>query len=369
MVDISNLETQLTAKIAELTGKESLKELMALKLACDNTKVNVASLDAAIQKLVTELNDKSDVKELLAANRASKLSGADPTGVNSVAAFNETAKVLTRPDGSVWLRSGAVGIKPSDYPEAIARKGDGVYLREQAFPDIPNEDENRVLRMTFGGGFFWLAGHDTKKIHKLNPDFTYTGFSFSIQGPLNNVTAIAASNEFIWVCGSKTGGYHVAKFQHDGTHVGEPFSIASMNGGSSAMVHHDSHLWVAEALSARIHKLTESGAATGGVIDIAGLYGQNFINSLAIDSDNNIWTGYTSSSLRKTSMAGQGQGDVVNIAKQNAYAENSVYLNNSLYILDSRIDGVREYHVGEFVGLPKLATESGTNFSIYYRVK
>ncbi|WDE11333.1 hypothetical protein [Thalassomonas haliotis] len=70
MADLSNLETQLTAKIAALSGDESLTDLMILKKACEGTAVDTGSLETVIQSGLSGLDSAASERDLLIANRS-----------------------------------------------------------------------------------------------------------------------------------------------------------------------------------------------------------------------------------------------------------------------------------------------------------
>ena len=98
MVDITNLETQLTAKIVALNGTQTIEDLLILKKACEGTSVSIEGIDTRIQDIVTALSGSSDSIDLAIASKASVESG-------SPVAVSYPMPSLPTPIGNVGFRS------------------------------------------------------------------------------------------------------------------------------------------------------------------------------------------------------------------------------------------------------------------------
>lgn len=72
MVDLTNIETQLTTRIAALDGSQSLEDLLVLKKACDLTSVDTSALDSRIQTAVDAITGANPDEDLLIGNRAAQ---------------------------------------------------------------------------------------------------------------------------------------------------------------------------------------------------------------------------------------------------------------------------------------------------------
>lgn len=71
---VTNLTTQVQNRIDNLSGTETLEQLLVLRKAADNLSLDLTDIEAAISAKIAALDGSSDDESLLIANRAASLS-------------------------------------------------------------------------------------------------------------------------------------------------------------------------------------------------------------------------------------------------------------------------------------------------------
>ena len=108
----TNLETQIQSRIDNLSGSETLSQLLVLRKAADNLDLNLTDIDTAISAKIASFDGGTADEDLLIANRAASLakesreiryrlteivSGDVPVGASGI------ALAVTRPNAASKL--------------------------------------------------------------------------------------------------------------------------------------------------------------------------------------------------------------------------------------------------------------------------
>ena len=115
----TNLVTQVQDRIDNLSGTETLKELLVLRKAADGLDLDLTDIEAAITAEIAALDGTSDDKDLLLANRAASLiepsvGGGIPIG--GIIRLMPNYPILIELDGQTFLKNGYLtssGFDPS----------------------------------------------------------------------------------------------------------------------------------------------------------------------------------------------------------------------------------------------------------------
>ncbi|SFD72513.1 hypothetical protein [Pseudoalteromonas denitrificans] len=264
-IDITNLKSKLTAKIAALDGTQTLKDLLFLKKACDGTSVDISAIDTRIQVFENGLTSSSTDKDLLFVNKASIESSAVGGGlsipVNGVIPMQNGDNLITLPTGEVLLKSGITNTEVDKYPDAIrvagvtpprnlsgltsnsafcmANDGTHIYVCDYIGSKIrkytlggapvatyPLTHGTGPIGITWDGTHFWVVLHSAKGVFKYTSDFTYANVSFSVSAQASNYRGLAWGGGHLWLLGEDKRVY---KYNSSGTYQNFNFSVTQIS--------------------------------------------------------------------------------------------------------------------------------------------
>lgn len=117
-VNTTNLQNQVQNRIDNITGSESLEDLLVLRKAADNLSLSLATIEAAISAKITALDAASSNEDLLIANRASGLSpvtGGSSRNVGELIRMSANAPIDFTENGARYLRSGYVELDEDEF--------------------------------------------------------------------------------------------------------------------------------------------------------------------------------------------------------------------------------------------------------------
>jgi len=189
-MNTTNLETQLAAKIAALTGSETPQGLMLLKKACDNTKVDTTALDAAIQVHIDALNNSSSDKDLLVANRAALKNGDYSTPLMS----NRKMPVSVVDAAALWIKT-SPNVRSSSTAATFFNalgKDTATQGYKAKYVNFPNDalehevinlqNQAGVLTHVFSPAYYGANVDVTIKVVRDDEEFLFTGTLVDLSG-------------------------------------------------------------------------------------------------------------------------------------------------------------------------------------------
>ena len=212
MVTITNLETQVAAKIAALDGSQTIKELMILKKSAENTSVDITALDTRIDTAIAALTGASTDIELLLSNKSAGLSTSSGGGlpINSIIPLETLESKHVASDGSEWLKTGSLETNSVEYPDAT----------QTSYLNISSE-KHRLLSpilllndCTYDSTntCYWLVGscrntQDNFMVHRYDTSMNYVS---SIRVPSSQTTETMGNTEIPYgVCVDSSGNLRV----------------------------------------------------------------------------------------------------------------------------------------------------------------
>ncbi len=285
MVDITNLETQLVAKIAALTGSETTEDLMILKKACDNTSVDTTALDAAIQADLTALSGSNTDVELLIANRASGLSGGG-SFVNESRFFNSNSpNILANTNAEVWVRSGVGETDVASYPGAtVSTLEAGVSLGDSF---LWSGEDSDITCSCVANGFIYMVGNTGNSVFKYTMDGVYTGvnWSFNAQTAGKRITGIGFDGTYFYICDGSSGNGNVWRYTEAGVYDSFTFQTLAKEPYPSGMYVDSTGIYVCGNTSDGVEKFSLAGAWVEKTLSVIG----QTTNPVACSFDGEYW--------------------------------------------------------------------------------